>query len=84
MHYYLFSKLYSDFFFIVDDGITIESTSNDHGEFVDTALSSTNQEFVICKKEQSISIAGPSTIVFETSTPQIHYSSGINTFFFFF
>lgn len=55
-----------------------ESTSSDHISFPN-AVAPIKQEIVI-SKDQSICVAGPSMMVFETSTPIGQYSPGIHMF----
>lgn len=61
-------------FLSLDDKINSENLSSDNMNSPNTS-SSIKDEFVI-SKEEGICIAGPSTIVFETSISQSPYSQG--------
>lgn len=62
------------FFLFLDDKINSENLSSDNMNSPNTS-SSVKDDFVI-SKEEGICIAGPSTIVFETSISQSPYSQG--------
>lgn len=54
----------------------LSDTSNDQLGFVHSS-SSSKEEFIMCKEEQNVSVAGPSTILFETSTSLSQYHQGV-------